>query len=55
MMEVIRNDKGGSKLLFEGYMYTKKYVSTNRIRWECSQRRAHSCSGGVSTDIEVCS
>ena len=53
MMEIIRNERGGSKLCFEGYMYMKKYASANRVRWECSQRRAYSCSGGVSTDIEV--
>ena len=25
-MEIIKNDKGGLKLLHEGYMYTKKYA-----------------------------
>ena len=36
MMEIIGNERGGSKLCFEGYMYTKKYASANRVRWECS-------------------
>ena len=46
--------KGGSKLCLEGFMYTKKYTRGERMRWECSQRRAYSCVGGLSTDIEVC-
>ena len=54
-MEIIQNSNGGLKLCIEGCtsMYTKKYAGTNRIRWECSQRVAHSCSRDVSTDLEV--
>lgn len=54
-MEIIRSAKGGPKLCLEVYIYTKKYASVIQVRWECSHRRAYSCSGGVATDLEVCS
>ena len=48
-MEIIKNNKGGSKLWAEGYFYTKISNST-RIRWECSQRNAFFCA---HIDLEV--
>ena len=51
-MEIISNHKGGLKLIHEGYMYTKKYVRKT-VRWECSNRSAFSCKGGVTSDAEV--
>ena len=51
-MEIITNHKGEKKLIHEGYMYTKKYAGKT-IRWECSNRTAFSCKGGVSTDSDI--
>lgn len=51
-MEIIKNQRGGLKLVHEGYMYTKKYVRKN-VRWECANRYAFSCKGGLTTDAEV--
>ena len=39
-MEAVQNQKGETKLLHEGYIYTKKTVNKTTIRWECSWRRA---------------
>lgn len=52
-MEIIKSGKGGEKLCYNGYMYTKKSTSSTRIRWECSQRIAKKCKGAVSTTLEV--
>ena len=51
-MEIIIDHKGGLKLIYEGYMYTKKYVRKT-VRWECSNRTAVSCQGGLTTDADV--
>jgi len=39
-MEIMKNAKGGEKLCFGGFMYTKKSPWDSRIRWQCSQRKA---------------
>ncbi|KAK6169954.1 hypothetical protein SNE40_018469 [Patella caerulea] len=52
-MEIIKNNKGGSKLSCEGYMYTKKSVNKTTLRWECSQRHSRLCKGSLTTDLEV--
>ncbi|CAM1319229.1 Uncharacterised protein g7146 [Pycnogonum litorale] len=52
-MEVIRSNKGGEKLCYDGHMYTKKSSSVSTKRWECSKRAALSCNGNVTTDIDV--
>ena len=51
--EVIQNNKGGDKLCYQGYAYTKLYTRDDRIRWECSRRRGLSCRGSVVTNTEV--
>ena len=52
-MEIVKNNKGGYKLCFEGYTYTKKSISKTTIQWECSQRKAYVCKGKVTTDSQV--
>ena len=52
-MEIIKNQKGGIKISYEGYLYTKKATKPTRIRWECSERKAHSCKGAVTTDLQL--
>ena len=52
-MEIIRNNKGGDKLCYDGYMYTRKSASDVHIRWECTRRKAYNCNGKVKTDIDV--
>ena len=45
-MEEISNIRGGLKVAFEGYLYTKKSVKKNFIQWECAQRRKFMCKAG---------
>jgi hypothetical protein len=53
-MELINFGKKNSKTLcFNGFSYTKKAEKTNRIRWECSQRKAFNCHGAVTTSLNV--
>ena len=44
-MEVIPNNKGGHKLLYEDLMYTKKASYKTTIRCECSQRSSKHAKG----------
>ena len=50
---MIKNNKGGAKLCFGGYMYTKKVVNKSTIRWECSQRRAMSWKGSLTAVTQI--
>ena len=50
-MEFIRNNKGGLKLCYDGYMYTKKSSNKSKTRWECTNREALACRGAISTDL----
>ena len=43
IVEVVKNNKGGCKLLYEGYMYAEKAVSKSAIRWEFSQQALKYC------------
>ena len=52
-MEINKKNKGGSKLCFEGYTYTKKSASKTTIPWECSQMKAYVCKGKVTTNSQV--
>ena len=52
-MEIVKNNKGGSKLCFEGYTYSKKSASKTTIHWESSQREAYVCKGKVTTYSQV--
>lgn len=54
---VIRSQKGGEKLCFKGYVYTrqtdnrKKVLTSTDIRWRCVQRLSK-CRGTALTDAE---
>ena len=52
-MEVIKSERGGSKLCYEGYMYTKKGTNKTTLRRECSSRRGFDCLGAAVTDLQV--
>ena len=52
-MEEINNIRGGLKVGFEGYLYTKKSVKKNLIQWECAQRRKFMCKAGLYTGLNV--
>ncbi len=52
-MEVIKSQKGGLKIIVDGYMYTKKYARKTAIRWECSKRIVFSCKAAITTGIDM--
>ena len=52
-MEIIKNNKGGEKLCYGGYSYTKKATTLSTKRWECTKRKAFSCNGKVITDFQI--
>ena len=43
-----KESEGGVKI-----SYTKKATKSTRIRWECSERIAHSCKGAITTDLQM--
>ena len=45
--------RGGLRLCYGGYSYTKKADKKTRIRWECSQRKPQQCKGAVTTSLVV--
>ena len=51
VMELIKSSRGGDVLCLDGYTYSKKKVSTNQIRWQCTKQRSEGCKGCVTTDI----
>lgn len=51
-MEVIASNKGGMKLCFGGYMYTKQVSKPNHVRWRCVKRTLR-CKGSLTTTLEV--
>ena len=52
-LEIVQNNKGRSKLCFEGYTNTKKSASKTTTHWECSQRKEYTCKDKVTADSQV--
>ena len=48
-MEIIRSNKGGDKLIFQGYIYTMQVTKPTNIRWRCVQRTT-GCKGTLTTN-----
>ena len=47
-MEIIKSNKGGIKICYEGYMYTKQIEKNASIRWRCASRTT-GCKGTMTT------
>ena len=52
-MEIIRSNKGGRKLCYQGYLYTVKRTNQRSITWECSQKKYFNCSGSLQSDVAI--
>ncbi|KAL8574589.1 hypothetical protein ACOMHN_061589 [Nucella lapillus] len=50
-MEIVTSNKGGAKISYQEFLYTKKATKKTRIRWECSQRKGLSCKSAITTDL----
>ena len=52
MMEVITSNKGGQKLIFNGFIYTKQITKPRNIRWRCVQRTTD-CKATLTTTLDL--
>ena len=52
-MEVITSNKGGQKILLNGYIYTKKVTRLTGIWWSCVCARTLGCKGTAKTSLVV--
>ena len=50
-IELIKNNKGCSKLCFCGYMYTQKHVGKSLITWRCAERGTNKCKASLKTTL----
>ena len=51
-MEVIKNQKGGQKVCFDGYMYNKHISKETYIRWRCTKHNS-GCKGILRTTSNI--
>ena len=53
IMEIIKTNRGGQKLCYQGHMYVKKKSQKSSVVWECSKRKSIGCSGSLKSDLAV--
>ena len=51
-MEIIPSNRGGSKLCYQGYMYTKHPTRKTNQRWKCVKRSRTGCRGSLNTTLQ---
>ena len=51
-MEIIPSNRGGSKLCYQGYMYTKHATRKTNQWWKCVKRSSTGCRGSLSTTLQ---
>ena len=49
-MEIIKNNKGGEKLCYEGHMYTKHVERGDVVVWRCVKRNS-GCKGQIQIKV----
>lgn len=52
-MEIIKNQRGGERLCYQGFTYTKKNQKKTSRRWERANRGKYNCKGSITTDLDV--
>ena len=52
-MEIIRSNKGGNKLCYNGHTYTKKSSSNASIFWVCTNRNRLRCRGSLLSNLQM--
>ena len=53
IMETIKTNQGGAKLLLDGYSYNRKKTGDKQIYWRCSNEKKFNCKGSVKTSFDV--
>ena len=53
-MEITRSNKGGAKLCYQGYMYTKHATRKTQQWWKCVKWSSTGCKlrGSISTSLQ---
>lgn len=51
-MEILQSNKGGSKLCYDGYIYTRHALRKTKQWWKCSLKSSQGCRASLSTDLE---
>ena len=51
-MEIIPSNRGGSKLCYQGYMYTKHATRKTNQCWNFFKRSSTECRGSLSTTLQ---
>ena len=51
-MEITRSNKGGAKLCYQGYMYTKHATRKTQQWWKCVKRSSTGCKDSISTSLQ---
>ena len=51
-MEITPSNRGGSKLCYQGYLYTKHATRETNQWWKCVKRSSIGCRGNLSTTLQ---
>ena len=51
-MEIIPSNRGGSKLCYQGYLYTKHATRKTNQWWKCVKRSSIGCRENLSTTLQ---
>merc|ERR1712150_167952 len=51
--EIERNQKGGFKVVKEGYVYHMKKQTKKQMKWTCMHRKGKKCSAYLLTDNDI--
>ncbi len=51
-MEIVKTNKGGNKICFNGHMYVIKHLGKNKITWRCMKASSLKCTGTMYTELQ---
>ena len=51
-MEILQRNKGGFKLCYEGFIYTRHALRKTKQWWKCTLKSSRGCRGSLSTDLQ---
>ncbi|XP_033096608.1 uncharacterized protein LOC117100884 [Anneissia japonica] len=51
-MEFIKSNKGGRKLIHNGYLYIKRSSNKSSIYWQCSHKVKFACKALLTSDLD---
>ena len=49
----IDSNKGGRKLFYQGFSYTKRNTGSVYVYWACSERDMYTCNGTLKTLLDL--